>query len=130
MPSLPIPFIVDECLPADLFSQQLVPRGHTVISLAIKTKDPSILEHAEATGSVVVTADRWFYDQLRKANTNPRRKYRRAGVILVPGSMGKPVVTLLMNQVDFIEAQYTAAQLKADQRVVVWLQATQTVFDH
>lgn len=100
-----IAFLIDENLPVDQLRSMLEPRGHEVTPAARKASDSAILGKAEAAGSLIVTADSWFLEELFRFPPGHRRCYSRAGVVQVPGVWARarvrfatylPVIELLM----------------------------------
>lgn len=125
MDPTPILFIVDECLPRVLVGQILAGQTNRFVDLG--TKDPAILVEAEHDGAVIVTADTWFYRQLRRIPHFDKGVYSRAGVVQIPG-VWADAEPLLRRWRPVIEAVHRITREEADQRVVVDLRANGAVY--
>jgi hypothetical protein len=115
---VPITFLVDEHLPVRLLLPILEGRGHHVAPIQISAEDPMILARAEATGSIIVTADTWFLRELFRYPAGHPRCYRQAGVIQVPGvwAMARLRIT------DYLQLIEAVCQLRSgqpDRRVAI-----------
>ena len=99
-----IRFLVDEHLPV----RQLIPllgnRGHQAASVELRTGNPVILKLAEETGAVVITADRWFLEELLQYPRGHPDCYTRAGVIQVPGTWAatRPRLTTYLPVIEYL----------------------------
>jgi len=113
-----IPFFVDEMVPPLRAATLLGVRGNTLRHFERGTEDRAILDEAEASGGVVVTADRWFYDQVHSRLPHRPSRLRRAGVVRIPG-VRRVAEPLLAEWLPVIEAAYRVAQGRADRRVVI-----------
>jgi hypothetical protein len=113
-----IPFLVDEHLPVRLLLPILERRGHSVTPVQVASEDPAILATAEETASVIVTADRWFLNELFRYPVGHPRCYKQAGVVQVPGVWGmtRPRVS---NYLPIIEAVYALRSGQTDRRVAI-----------
>jgi hypothetical protein len=113
-----IPFLVDENLPVDQMRSILEGRGHLVTPAAIGSSDATILARAEETSSIIVTADKWFLDELFRYPVGHRRCFRFAGVIQVPGvwTMTRLRIT---NYLPIVEALYAIRGDQPDRRVAI-----------
>lgn len=113
-----IRFLVDEHLPI----RQLIPilgnRGHDAVSVESKTGDPIILKRAEESGSVVITADKWFLAELLRYPPGHPECYARASVIQVPGTWAATRLRL-MTYLPVIEYLVELRRAQADQRVAM-----------
>lgn len=114
MPRTPIQFIADEMLPYTEVRQILI--GHNVQSMDLETKDPAILVTAEIDGAIIVTADKWFYTQLRRVPHFDKRRSTRAGVVLIPGTWAE-AGPLLRRWLPLVETIYQITRSESDQRV-------------
>jgi hypothetical protein len=113
-----IHFHVDEQLPPINVRALLLPRGHVITRVRLGTDDPTILSRAEEAGAVILSADHWFYTQLRRQSGRDLGKYRRAGVVRVLGEWG-PAERQLGEWLPLIECAYDLMQLREDKRLVV-----------
>ena len=113
-----ITFFVDEMIPPLRATTLLAVRGNAIRFFERGTDDATILEAAEQSGGIVVTGDRWFYDQVHSRSPNRPSRFRRAGVIRIPGAW-REAEPLLGEWLPVIEAAYRVLQDRADTRLVV-----------
>jgi hypothetical protein len=119
----PIDFFVDEHLPARLLDAILTARGHRVTPVQIGFKDTAILVTAEQTGAVIITADTWFLTELYRLPAGHKNRYRRAGVVQVPGEWGT-ARQRITDYLPVIEHVYRLRREQEDLRVGVDLSGT------
>ena len=100
---MPLAFLVDENLGLFAFRQLLGERGHTAERLPVAEKDPPILSHAEERGLLIVTADKWFVNELKRQWKSGVVRYRRVGVIQVPGESTILAQALMRRHLPLIE---------------------------
>lgn len=121
----PIRFTVDECLPSRIVGQIL---GRQIVQVVdLGTKDPAILVAAEADEAVIVTADKWFYTQLRRLSTLDKGRYTQAGVVWLPGTW-EVAEPLLRRWLPVVEAIHRVTRGETDRRVVVHLRENGAVY--
>jgi hypothetical protein len=113
-----IPFLVDEHLPVRLLLPILESRGHSVTPVQVTSADAAILARAEETASIIVTADRWFLNELFRYPVGHPRCYQQAGVIQVPGVWGM-TRQRVGNYLPIIEAVYALRGGQTDRRVAI-----------
>lgn len=115
---IPISFLVDEHLPVRLLLPILEARGHRETPVQVTSEDPTILARAEETASIVLTADKWFLDELFRYPVGHRRCLQLAGVIQVPGvwALARRRIT---NYLPVIEAVYAIRGVQPDRRVAM-----------
>jgi hypothetical protein len=123
-----IHFHVDEQLPPMSVRSLLLPRGHDVTRVRLGSDDPAILSRVEEEGGVILTADHWFYSQLRRQSGRDLRKYRRAGVVRVLGEWG-PAERQWREWLPLIESAYEIVQLRDDKRLVVEFRSSAIYID-
>src|SRR5688572_19403483 len=63
----------------------LAARGHLIAAVQVVVKDPAILVSAAEAGAVVLTADKWFLEELYRRPTGQQVRYALAGVVQVSG---------------------------------------------
>jgi hypothetical protein len=105
----------------------LEPRGHTLRPVVIAEEDFTILEASEEEGAVILTADRWFYTQLRRTG-RIRTAYQRASVIRIPGEW-RVAAPLLRYWLPLIEVAYDQVQQTRDKRLVVEIRSSTILID-
>lgn len=115
---LQIRFLVDEHLPIHLLRPILEDRGHLVTPVQVTSEDPLILATAEATASIVVTADKWFLKELFRYPVGHRRCCTRAGVVQVPGIWAMARLRIA-DYLPIIEAVHALRGGQADRRVAI-----------
>jgi hypothetical protein len=115
---VPIPFLVDEHLPVRLLLPILEGRGHLITPVQGNLTGPAILAWAEATGSVIVTADRWFLRELFRYPAGHPRCYRQAGVVQVPGVWALTRLRIT-DYLPLVEAVYLLRSGQPDCRVAI-----------
>lgn len=113
-----IAFLVDEQLPIDQVRPMLEQRGYLVTRAMRGSSDPSIMARAERIGSVVVTADTWFLDELLRYPPGHRRCFTRAGVVKVPGEWAM-ARRRIADYLPIVEAVYELRRTQPDQRVAI-----------
>lgn len=117
-PVFQIAFLVDEHLPLPEISPLLASRGHLVTPVTRAASDPAILARAETTGSLIVTADSWFLDELFRYPPGHPRCYKRAGVIQIAGAW--PLAKLrITNYLPMVELLYEMRIGQPDCRVAI-----------
>jgi hypothetical protein len=84
----------------------------------LRAENPVILTRAEETGSVVITADKWFLEELLQYPPRHRGCYTRAGVIQVPGTWAAARLRLT-TYLPIIEYLVEVRRSQADQRVAM-----------
>jgi hypothetical protein len=114
----PILFYVDEHIP--VLEIRRILRDHLVEFPDLGTKDPAILEVAEQAGAIILTSDRWFYNQIRRDPyaDKLRGRFTNAGVVLLAGEWAiarKQITTWL----PLIETVVEMQRQKDDRRVVI-----------
>lgn len=112
----PILFYVDENQPVAGVSDILVPRGHQVVAVQVGERDPAILWTAEEAGAVIITADTWFLEELYGIQRKRPSPFRRAGVVLVPGTWDR-AEPRLRSFLWLIESAYASRRGLADLRI-------------
>ena len=80
----PILFYVDEDLPRHKLTAILTKRGYQVYNPERGEKDPAVIASAEASGAIIITADRHIYTALRCKRPHDKGIYRRAGASSFP----------------------------------------------
>jgi hypothetical protein len=123
-----IHFHVDEQLPPINVRSLLLPRGHVITRVRLGTDDSTILSRAEDEGAVILTADHWFYTQLRRQSGRDLRRFRRAGVVRVLGEWG-PAERQLREWLPLIECAYEVIQLRDDKRLVIEFRSSAIYID-
>jgi hypothetical protein len=111
-----IHFFIDENQPVRQLRAILEHRGHRVTPVQVGFKDPAILIAAEQEEAVIVTADKWFLTELFRFPAEHRRRYRKAGVVLVPGEWEAAQPRLVDNLL-VIEAVYQVRLERDDRRM-------------
>jgi hypothetical protein len=111
-------FYVDENLPVRSVSAILTSRGHQVMPVQVGFKDQAILVTAEQVGAIIVTADVWFLRELFRLPSSHHRRYRRAGIVQVPGDWGlaRP---LIEEYLPIIEVTCAVRSTQVDNRIGV-----------
>ncbi len=119
-----IHFFVDEHVPVYNFEALVSHRGHRITPVQISFKDPAILRSAEEVGAVVVTADVWFLRELYRLPHNHRYRFRRAGVVQLPGEWGiaRPKIEEYLPMIELIWRQ---RQEQANARMGIDLSGTE-----
>jgi hypothetical protein len=78
-------FYVDENLSPRRLATIFGASGHELRTARLGDQDPTILNLAEEESAIVITADRWFLQELYRFPFGHRQAYSQAGVIQVPG---------------------------------------------
>jgi hypothetical protein len=81
-----ISFLIDEHLPVWNIRPLLEAHGHRVEPVRVGVEDQNIIGMAERIGAIVITADKWFLEELFRYPPGHRNCFQRAGVIQVPGT--------------------------------------------
>ncbi len=113
-----ISFLVDEHLPVRLLLPILEARGHQVTPVTVKSVDAAILTRAEKTSSIVITADKWFLEELFRYPPGHRNCFRRAGVIQLPGTWAAARLRLT-TYLPVIEVLAEMRSAQPDRRVAI-----------
>lgn len=113
-----ISFLIDEHLPVSNIRPLLEDRGHTVEPVRVGVGDHNIIGMAERLGAIIVTADKWFLEELFRYPVGHRRCYERAGVIQVPGTWAAARVRLT-TYLPVIEVLAEVRMAQPDRRVAI-----------
>lgn len=116
MPGTLIQFFTDEHLPVKRLGRILTANGHSAQSVQVAIKDPSIIVTAEEVGAIIITADTWFLKELFKHPRDHPQRFRRAGVIQIPGEWGLAEQRITANM-PLIEVAWQLRIGKSDLRV-------------
>lgn len=93
-------------------------------SVQNRALDPEILRTAELASAVVVTADKWFLQELYRFPVGHRHCFKRAGVIQLPSEWDRAKQRLI-EYLPIIEVVYHLSRTrKDDQRVGIDLSQT------
>lgn len=118
----PISFFIDEHLPARSLGEILAARGHRATPVQIGFKDPAILVTAEREQAVIITADTWFLRELYRLPRGHKNRFRRAGVVQVPGEWDN-ARRRIVDYLEVIEIVYRLRQGQEDGRLGINLNA-------
>jgi hypothetical protein len=129
MAPLPILFSVDEDLPRHRITALLAKRGYRVYNPERGEKDPAVIASAEASGAIIITADRHIYNALHRKYPFDKGTYRRAGVVIVPEYEEGVTEALLERWLAMIEGVWLATRDEDDQRVVIDLRGKHIYID-
>jgi hypothetical protein len=129
MQQISLVFLLDENQFGTAIPRIVGSRGHVVRNVRPEEDDQRILARAEDLAALVVTADRWFVQELFRLPSNHRRnRFRRAGVVQVPGT-AKIAALRLEEFLPVIEAVCHICGSRIDQRIGIELRES-TVFIH
>jgi hypothetical protein len=103
-------FLVDENLPIRSFRGIVAGRGHRTVPVAVAERDPAILIHAAQIHAVIVTADTWFYNTVKREMDARSGRYASVGVVEVPGDSWVVARHLLRRHLAVIEAHHDACR--------------------
>jgi hypothetical protein len=120
-------FLADEHVEFDEARDILGSRGHILQRGKPRDEDLVLLAAAERDGAIMLTADRWFYTQLRRVG-HVRSIYRRAGVVRLPGEWAAAAAALRY-WLPLIEVAYELMQEKRDKRLVVEIRSSTILID-
>jgi hypothetical protein len=115
---LRIHFFVDEHFPVNQLRTILEPRGHAVTQVDLSSKDLAILATAEEIGTIVITADTWFMDELFRFPPGHRNCFQRTGVIQLPGTWAAARLRLT-TYLPVIEVLAEVRSAQPDRRVAI-----------
>ena len=113
-----IHFFVDEQLPVARVRTIVEPRGHRVTQVELKASDAEIIDVVERAGAVILTADHWFYTQLRRRPSRFAGRWTLAGVLKILGEWSS-AERQLREWLPLIETVYQVLQLRDDKRLVI-----------
>jgi hypothetical protein len=127
-PAALIHFFVDEQLPMARVRPIVEPRGHRVTPVKYTTADAEIIGDVEEAGGVILTADHWFYPQLRRRPSRTTGRWALAGIVKVPGEwpLAEPQ---LREWLPLIETAFRVLQLREDKRLVVEFRSSAIYID-
>jgi hypothetical protein len=123
-----IHFFVDEQLPTVHVRPIFGSRGHRVTPVKLKTADAEIIDDVERAGAVILTADHWFYTQLRRRPSRAAGRWTLAGVVKVLGEW-PAAERQLREWLPLIEVAYHVLQQRPDKRLMVELRTSAIYID-
>jgi hypothetical protein len=129
MAPLPILFYVDEDLPRHRLTALLTRHGYQAYNPERGEKDPAVIASAEASGAIIIKADRHIYNALRRRHPYDKGIYRRAGVVIIPEYQEGVTEALLERWLPVIEGTWVATREGDDQRVVIDLRGKHIYID-
>lgn len=114
-------FVIEDHLPWEEIDRIL--DGYVVRSIDRSMKPQAILAELEANGEIIVTASRWFFNELRRTESQDKGLYKRAGVVLLPGQWAEsaPRIEYWLPLIDQV---IKMKRNESDSRVVIELKAT------
>jgi predicted nuclease of predicted toxin-antitoxin system len=121
-------FFVDEQLPIARFRTIAEPRGHRVAPVRLATADAEIIDDVERAGAVILTADHWFYTQLRRRPSRHAGRWILAGIVKVLGEW-PAAERQLREWLPVIETAYRVLQFRDDKRLVIELRTSAIYID-
>lgn len=113
-----ISFLVDEHLPVWNIRPLLEAHGHTVTPVRVGVEDHNIIGMAEAMGAIIITADKWFLQELFRFPPGHRHCFRAAGVIQVPGTWAAARLRLT-TYLPVVEVLAEVRRTQSDRRVAI-----------
>jgi hypothetical protein len=113
-----ISFLVDEYLPVWNVRPLLEAHGHAVAPVRVGVADDNIIGMAEREGAIIVTADKWFLQELFRFPPDHPSCYRAAGVIQPPGTWAAARVRLA-TYLPIIEVLAELRSTQPDRRVAI-----------
>ena len=123
-----IHFFVDEQLPLARVRPIVDLRGHRVTPVKYTTADAEIIDDVEEAGAVILTADHWFYAQLRRRPSRNTGRWVLAGIVKVQGEW-TVAERQLREWLPLIETAYRLLQLRYDKRLVVEFRSSAIYID-
>jgi hypothetical protein len=129
MAAVSILFFGDEDLPRHTLTQLLTRHGYQVYNPERGEKDPAVIASAEASGAVIITADRHIYKALRRKHPYDKGTYRRAGVVIIPEYEEDVTEVLIERWLPMLEGVWIATRDGDDQRVVIDLRGKHIYID-
>jgi hypothetical protein len=113
-----IAFLIDEHLPVRNIRPLLEAHGHTAEPVRVDVEDQDIIGMAERMGAIIMTADRWFLEELFRYPPDHRNCFQRAGVIQLLGTWAAAHLRLT-TYLPVIEVLAEVRSAQPDRRVAI-----------